>query len=176
MEEGPENTGERSSLPEPPPLTPEERETLLIVYDNAGEVRNTHMIIFWMINTIFFVFNPAALAFLIPALLKGTAVPFAVFLGGTLFNFAWNRLLRNEARHIIFLTSLMGNSEELLRSRVAVFTSRFYRREIRASLRRTLNLLNIIIIYGFLAIWVILTLYTLFSLLLVPSKPPDMCI
>lgn len=158
MEETPQEPEEETR---PPPLTDRDVQILLTLYDNAGEVMNTRIIVFWMVNTIFFVVNPTALFFLVSELIKGTRSPLLTlaFLGGLLLNYAWRSFILLERKAVTLLMGKMGDLEDRLRPVEWVFGGGFSDLMKTLLLVYTTRILQLIVL-GVMFVWLTLGLYS----------------
>lgn len=107
-------------------LTDAERQFLITQYDNAGETRNTDVMIRWYISAVMFPLNSALLLFALPAAFRGEIT--ALFIGAAelIFIHRWYQLEMRMQGLIQYWISKLIEIEDFLRPRIRVFGGEEY--------------------------------------------------
>lgn len=111
-------------------LTDAERQVLLTLYDNAGETRNTDVMIRWYISAVMFPLNSALLLFALPAAFRGEITAVLIGAAELTFVYRWDQLEMRMQSLVQYWINMMITIEELLGPRIRVFGGERYERDV----------------------------------------------
>ena len=152
-------------------LTDAEREVLQEEYDNAGETRNTDILIRWMMAAVMFPLNTALLLFALDRVLKGERfVSIVISFAAIIYVFLWYRLEGRMEGLIQYWISKLIRLEDFLDPILRVFGGPDYRRDVvvRRGRRTHGILLTMIRFFGVIGI----SMMVFGSLYTPPQKKP----
>lgn len=128
--------------------TPEEREDLREVYDNAGETRYTDVSIRWYISAVMFALNSAMLLFALPLALRGEPAVLLIAGAELWFTLLWYGLERRIQGLVEYWLAKLIAIEELLHPVVRVFGGNEYEEKV-AGARFTTHAILVSMILAF---------------------------
>lgn len=133
-----------------------------VLYDNAGEIRNTDILIHWSIAAMFVTLHSVGLAIFATQLFAGKHIPPYGFTGGIILGVLWYLLARRMLQWIGYWNSRLEAMElDVEPQAVRVFGGNEYQRLLGLWISTSRILTTLI--FGMTVVWIILFIFSLFA-------------